>query len=62
MQVRFRMLQPDPELRRAMAFGDDYVLLGNKGQMTAGLGNAVTPPVSAWITERCLATLRDEAA
>ncbi len=56
-QVRFRMLDPDPELRRAMAFGDDYILLGNKSQMTSGLGNAVTPPVAAWITERCLATL-----
>jgi DNA (cytosine-5)-methyltransferase 1 len=60
MQVRFRMLQPDPELRRAMAFGDDYLLIGNKGQMTAGLGNAVTPPVASWITERCLATLSDD--
>lgn len=58
MNVRFRMLQPDPELRRAMAFNDDYILIGNKGQMTAGLGNAVTPPVASWITERCLATLR----
>jgi site-specific DNA-adenine methylase len=53
-----RMLQPDPELRRAMAFRDDYILIGNKSQMTAGLGNAVTPPVASWITERCLATLR----
>lgn len=60
MQVRFRMLQPDPELRRAMAFGADYILLGNKTQMTAGLGNAVTPPVANWITERCLATLRGD--
>jgi hypothetical protein len=57
MNVRFRMLEPDPELRRAMAFGDDYILLGNKGQMTAGLGNAVTPPVASWITARCLETL-----
>lgn len=56
-QVRFRMLDPDPELRRAMAFGDDYILLGNKTQVTAGLGNAVTPPVAAWVTERCLASL-----
>lgn len=60
MGVRFRMLEPDPELRRAMAFGDDYVLLGNKTQQTAGLGNAVTPPVAAWITKRCLATLAGE--
>jgi site-specific DNA-cytosine methylase len=58
--VRFRMFSPDPELRRFMAFADDYVLLGTKTQMTAGLGNAVTPPVATWITERCLATLRDE--
>ncbi len=62
MSVHFRMLEPDPELRRAMAFADDYILLGNKGQMTSGLGNAVTPPVAAWITERCLATLRGLAA
>lgn len=56
--VRWGMLEPDPELRRGMAFEDDYVLIGNKSQMTAGLGNAVTPPVASWITERCLATLR----
>ena len=55
--IRFRMLEPDPELRRAMAFGRTYVLLGNKSQKTAGLGNAVTPTVASWITERCLATL-----
>ena len=57
MNTRFRMLEPHPELRRAMAFDDDYILLGNKTQMTAGLGNAVTPPVADWITGRCLATL-----
>jgi site-specific DNA-cytosine methylase len=57
MNARFRMLEPDPELRRAMAFEDDYILLGNKTQMTSGLGNAVTPPVATWITGRCLATL-----
>lgn len=60
-RVRFRMLEPDPELRRAMAFTDEYRLLGNKTQRTAGLGNAVTPPVASWITERCLATLRGAA-
>lgn len=63
--VRFRMLSPDPELRRAMAFDDSYILIGNKSEQTSGLGNAVTPPVATWITERCLATLGadiDEAA
>ena len=58
MNVRFRMLEPDPELRFAMAFGPAYILLGNKTQMTFGLGNAVTPPPAEWITERSLATLR----
>lgn len=57
MKTHFRMLEPDPELRWAMAFEDDYILLGNKTQMTAGLGNAVTPPVATWITARCLETL-----
>lgn len=57
-QVRFRMLDPDPELRRTMAFDDDYILLGNKTQMTSGLGNAVTPPVAGWVTGRCMASLR----
>ena len=57
MNTRFRMLEPDPELRLAMAFDPDYILLGNKTQMTSGLGNAVTPPVATWITARCLETL-----
>jgi len=57
MNTRFRMFEPDPELRRAMAFDDNFILLGNKTQMTFGLGNAVTPPVATWITGRCLATL-----
>lgn len=59
--VRFRMLEPDPELRRGMAFPDDFILFGSKTDMTAGLGNAVVPPVASWITERCLATLSADA-
>lgn len=59
--VRFRMLEPDPELRAAMAFAPGYILLGTKTQMTSGLGNAVTPPVASWITARCLETLWAEA-
>jgi site-specific DNA-cytosine methylase len=55
--VHFRMLKPDPELRRAMAFGNDYELFGTKTQVTAGLGNAVTPPVASWLTAQALATL-----
>lgn len=41
----------DPELRRAMAFEDDYILLGNKTQVVSGLGNAVTPPTATWKLE-----------
>jgi len=57
MNTHFRMLEPDPELRLAMAFDPNYILLGNKTEKTAGLGNAVTPPVATWITARCLETL-----
>lgn len=60
-KLHFRMLEPRTELRRAMAFAEDYVLLGNKSQVTAGLGNAVVPPVASWITQRCLATLAGTA-
>ncbi|MDQ6617412.1 MAG: DNA cytosine methyltransferase [Actinomycetota bacterium] len=56
-RVRFRMLEPDPELRNGMAFAPDYILLGSKTQKTDGLGNAVTPPVATWVTGQCLATL-----
>ncbi|MEM9468365.1 MAG: DNA cytosine methyltransferase [Actinomycetota bacterium] len=56
-EVRFRMLKPSTEIRAAMAFPVDYRLSGNQTEVTAGLGNAVTPPVSAWISERMLATL-----
>jgi hypothetical protein len=58
MRARFRMLEPDPELRRVMAFADDYILVGNKTERCSGLGNAVTPPAASWITGRCLDTLR----
>jgi DNA (cytosine-5)-methyltransferase 1 len=52
----FRMLQPC-EIKRAMAFNDDYVVLGNKREQVKQCGNAVTPPVMQMIVERCLASL-----
>lgn len=55
--VRFRMFEPEPELLRGMAFGDDYRLIGSKTDRTSLLGNAVVPPVASWITERMLASL-----
>jgi DNA (cytosine-5)-methyltransferase 1 len=52
----FRMLQPC-EIKRAMAFADDYVVLGNKREKVKQCGNAVTPPIMEMLIRRCLATL-----
>jgi DNA (cytosine-5)-methyltransferase 1 len=43
--VLFRMLAP-PEIGRAMAFGDRYVVLGTQREKVRQYGNAVTPPVA----------------
>jgi DNA (cytosine-5)-methyltransferase 1 len=43
--VLFRMLQPH-EIQRAMAFANDYVVLGSKRDRVRQLGNAVTPPAA----------------
>lgn len=58
----FRMLEPH-EIGRAMAFPDDYVVLGNKRERVRQYGNAVTPPVmggpgSDGILTRCIASLQ----
>ena len=50
----FRMFKV-PEIRRAMAFPDDYILLGNQDEQIKLLGNAVTPPPMTWMVQRCLA-------
>lgn len=52
----FRMLEPH-EIGRAMAFPDEYIVLGNKRERVKQFGNAVTPPVLQMIMERCIATL-----
>ncbi|MFD5788603.1 DNA cytosine methyltransferase [Streptomyces sp. NPDC127037] len=44
-KVLFRMLQPE-EIGRAMAFADDYVVLGSKRARVCQYGNAVTPPAA----------------
>lgn len=41
-KILFRMLQPK-EIKRAMAFGDRYKILGSKRDQVRQLGNAVTP-------------------
>jgi DNA (cytosine-5)-methyltransferase 1 len=52
----FRMLEPH-EIQGAMAFADEYIVLGNKRERVRQLGNAVTPPVMRMILERCVETL-----
>ncbi len=42
---RFRMLEPH-EIQAGMAFGDNYIVLGNKRERVRQLGNAVTPPAA----------------
>ena len=53
---RFRMFQPR-EIGAGMAFPADYQVLGNKREKTKQYGNAVTPPVPAWIVTRCMQAL-----
>ncbi|GAA1526551.1 hypothetical protein GCM10009678_05040 [Actinomadura kijaniata] len=59
-QVRFRMLEPH-EIKRAMAFADDYVLCGTaKRDLVRQLGNAVTPPVAELIVSALVECLSGE--
>jgi DNA (cytosine-5)-methyltransferase 1 len=57
----FRMLEPH-EIGRAMAFADDYIVLGNKRDRVRQYGNAVTPPVMGEILRRCIDSLSGRAA
>lgn len=40
-----------------MAFGRDYVVLGNKREQVKQLGNAVTPPVMTLLMRHVVETL-----
>ena len=52
----FRMLRPD-EIKLAMAFDRDYVILGNQRDQVKQCGNAVTPPAMEWLVERGIESL-----
>lgn len=52
----FRMLKP-PEIQRAMAFDNDYIVLGSNKDKVKQLGNAVTPPVMEWLVGKGIETL-----
>lgn len=53
----FRMLRPD-EIKLAMAFDNDYVILGNQKDQVKQCGNAVTPPVMEWLVEKGIESLQ----
>ncbi|MEY8019076.1 DNA cytosine methyltransferase [Mycobacterium servetii] len=57
--VYFRMLEPH-EIGRAMAFGDSYVVVGNKRQRVRQYGNAVTPPVAEVIVSALVEAITGE--
>lgn len=52
----FRMLTPD-EIKRGMAFPDDYILTGTRREQVKQAGNAVTPPAMKLLVERTEASL-----
>lgn len=52
----YRMLKPE-EIKLAMAFDKDYIILGSGKQQVKQCGNAVTPPVMEWLTDMCIQSL-----
>lgn len=52
----YRMLKP-VEIKLAMAFDREYVVLGSGRDQVKQLGNAVTPPAMEWLVERCIESL-----
>ena len=58
--VLFRMLEPH-EVKRAMAFPSEYVVLGNRREQVRMCGNAVTPPAARDLIAAVAMTLGDAA-
>lgn len=52
----YRMLKP-PEVKLAMAFDKDYIVLGSGRWQVKQLGNAVTPPAMEWLVSQCIESL-----
>ncbi len=52
----YRMLKPH-EIQLAMAFEEDYIVLGSGKDKVKQLGNAVTPPAMEWLIQQCIASL-----
>ncbi|AWW31863.1 DNA cytosine methyltransferase [Echinicola strongylocentroti] len=53
----YRMLKAH-EVQRAMAFDDNYVIVGNSRQKVKQCGNAVTPPAMEWPVGQCVESLK----
>lgn len=51
----YRMIKA-PEVKLAMAFDRDYVVLGNSREQVHQCGNAVTPPVMEWLVGQVVQT------
>ncbi len=54
----YRMLKPI-EVKAAMAFDKDYIIVGSGKDQVKQLGNAVTPPVMKWLVEQCVKSLEN---
>jgi DNA (cytosine-5)-methyltransferase 1 len=52
----YRMLKAG-EIKLAMAFNKDYIILGSGKDQVKQCGNAVTPPVMEWLTDQCVQSL-----
>jgi DNA (cytosine-5)-methyltransferase 1 len=53
----FRMLKPH-EIKLAMAFDQNYIVLGSQKDQVKQLGNAVTPPAMQWLVQRGIESLQ----
>jgi len=58
--VRFRMLEPS-EIKQAMAFPADYLMLGNRREQVKLSGNAVTPPAARDLIATVVEAITGEA-
>lgn len=52
----YRMLKP-PEVKLAMAFDHDYIILGSGKDQVRQLGNAVTPPAMEWLVDQVIKSM-----
>ncbi len=59
--VRFRMLEPS-EIKQAMAFPAEYVMVGNRREQVKLSGNAVTPPAARDLIATVVEAITGEVA